>query len=375
MTEARLKVAIVHYWFVGMGGGEKVVQALLELFPDADVFTLVYDTEFSQKIVGKNKLHASFLQKIPFASKMHRKLLPLMPAALENLDLSGYNLIVSSESGPSKGILPGIDALHICYCHSPMRYIWDQYHEYRRHTGFWSKLFMTAFITRLRLWDAVTSSRVDHFIANSHHIARRIRRYYNRDSAVIYPPVDVDSFTPTEGNKDFYLITGRHVSYKRIDLAIAACESLGRSLVVTGAGPDTERLKKLAGAQTRFVGQVPFSELKNYYAGCRAFLMPGEEDFGIAPVEAMASGRPVIALAKGGALDTVREDVSGILFDEQSVEGLTEAISRFEAKELLFKPQTIRAHAEMFSHQRFLKEVSQFVDAKLAGQQVGPAHD
>jgi glycosyltransferase involved in cell wall biosynthesis len=214
---------------------------------------------------------------------------------------------------------------------------------------------------------------VDHFIANSHHIAGRIRRYYNRDATVIHPPVDVDSFTPTGGDKDFYLITGRHVSYKRIDLAIAACEKLGRDLIVTGTGPETERLKKMAGSRTRFVGQVPFSELKTYYAECRAFLMPGEEDFGIAPVEAMASGRPVIALASGGALDTVVEGVSGVLFDEQSVDGLAEAISRFEANEPFFKPQAVRAHAELFSHKRFLKEISRFVDDKLTDRVDRPA--
>ena len=357
-----MKVAIVHYWFVGMGGGEKVVEAFLELYPDADVFTLIEEPKFREKLLNGRPVKTSFLQRIPFAAKFHRHLLPLMPMALENLDLTGYDLVISSESGPAKGVLPALGATHVCYCHSPMRYIWDQYWEYRRSSGLLARLFMGLFITRLRLWDHSSAARVDHFVANSSHIANRIGQYYRRDAAVIHPPVDTDAFAISDELDDYYLVTGRHVGYKRVDLAIQACERLGRPLVITGLGPDTAALKKLAGPNVRFVGQCSFEDLKRYYARARAFLMPGEEDFGIAPVEAMASGRPVLALARGGALDTVIDGKSGILFAEQSVDGLCAAIERFEQTESLFDPRTIRDHAQTFSRERFAIDFAAFVE-------------
>ena len=294
------RVAIVHYWLVGSGGGENVVKAMLELFPQADVFTLVEDPAFSQTIVPRHRLRTSFLQRIPGAARHYRALLPLMPAALENLDLRGYDLIISSESGPAKGIVPPLDAVHICYCHSPMRYLWDQYHEYRESAGWLQRLVLSLCITRLRLWDQASSLRVDRFIANSRYVASRIDRYYRRPAHVIHPPVDVDDFALSETRGDYYLITGRHVSYKRIDLAIAACNALGRKLVITGDGPETARLRAHAGPTITFVGRCSFADLKRHYAECRAFLMPGVEDFGIAPVEAMASGRAVVASGRGG---------------------------------------------------------------------------
>lgn len=358
----RPRVAIVHYWLVGVAGGEQVVRSLLNIYPQADVFTLIADAEVARRIAGDRPVHTSYLQKIPGARKMHRKLLPLMPGALENLDLSGYDLILSSESGPAKGVLVPLGAKHVCYCHTPMRYIWDQFPDYRRDSGPVVRWMMSAFIARLRMWDFLSAARVDAFVANSHHVAQRIAQYYRRDAAVIAPPVDVDEFQIADAVEDYYLITGRHVGYKRIDLAIDACERLGRRLVITGTGPDTEALKRRAGKHTMFVGQCSFAELKRHYARARAFLMPGEEDFGIAPVEAMASGRPVLAFAKGGALDTVIDGATGILFAEQSAEALADAILRFERMEHGFAPQAIRAHACAFSRARFEREFKDFVD-------------
>lgn len=356
------KVAIIHYWLVAIAGGEQVVRSLLNIYPEADVFTLVADEDVARKVAGDRKVVTSYLQKIPGATKMHRKLILLMPSALENFDLSGYDLIISSESGPAKGVLVPLGAKHVCYCHTPMRYIWDQFPDYRRESGRIVRWVMSAAIARLRMWDFLSAARVDAFVANSHHVARRIAQYYRRESTVIAPPVDVDEFYIADAVEDYYLITGRHVGYKRIDLAIDACERLGRRLVITGTGPETESLKRRAGKNTTFVGQCSFPALKAYYAKARAFLMPGEEDFGIAPVEAMASGRPVLAFARGGALDTVVDGSSGILFDEQHVDSLCDAMLRFENCEQRFVPAAIRAHAAGFSRARFEADFRDLVE-------------
>lgn len=365
------RVAIVHYWLVGSGGGENVVKEMLALYPEAHVFTLVERPEFSRTIVPRERLHLSFLRRIPGAARFYRALLPLMPAALENLDLRGFDLIISSESGPAKGIVPPLGAIHICYCHSPMRYLWDQYHEYRSSAGWFTRLVLGLCVTRLRMWDVASSQRVDRFVANSNHVAARIDRYYGRSAEVIYPPVDVEAFAPAKTVGDYYLVTGRHVSYKRIDLAILACNALGRRLVITGEGPETGRLKALAGPTVEFVGQCAFEELTRLYAGARAFLMPGEEDFGIAPVEAMASGRPVIALARGGATETVVDRKTGLFFHEQSATALSDAILAFEECEWSFAPDHIRRHAQCFSVERFRSDFTAFVERAMADARTG----
>lgn len=352
---AGLRVAIVHYWLVGPGGGENVVKTMLRIFPQADVHTMVAKLDYADTVVPRHRLRTSLLQKIPGAPKMHRALLPLAPFALENLNLDDYDLIISSESGPAKGILPPLGAVHVCYCHSPMRYIWDQYHQYRASTGWLQRTAVSLTIDKLRIWDVTNAKRVDRFIANSHHVAKRISKYYRRPSTVIYPPVEVGEFSTAGSIEDFYLITGRHVSYKRIDLAIEACNRLGRRLVITGTGPTIE-----------FAGQCRFEDLKTYYRTARAFLMPGEEDFGIAPVEAMASGRPVIAFASGGATETVVPGLSGLHFQDQTAEGLIQAIEAFEATETAFDPAAIRAHAMRFSRERFLREFSDFVSEAIS---------
>ena len=302
-----MRVAIVHYWLVSMRGGEKVVEALCDMYPDADIFTLVCDHDkISNKLRG-HRIFTSFLQRIPGAKKRYQSMLPLMPFALEGFDLSGYDLILSSESGPAKGIIPPPQAVHICYCHSPMRYIWDHYHLYRRNVGFVARMMMPLVAPLMRAWDANSSLRVDHFVANSHHVASRIAKYYRRSSVVLHPPVAVAEFAPVASVDDFYLCAGQIVPYKRIDLAVRTFTKLQRNLVVVGDGDsqDIAALKRIAGPTIRFTGPASFSELKDYLARCRALIFPGEEDFGIVPVEAMASGRPVIAYGRGGALDTI----------------------------------------------------------------------
>ena len=355
----------MHYWLVGPGGGENVVKTMLRIFPQADIFTLVERPDYSRTVVPRERLRTSFLQKIPGASRLHRMLLPLAPMALENMNLDNYDLIISSESGPAKGVLVPLAAVHVCYCHSPMRYIWDQYHHYRSVSGAFKRLIFALSITRLRMWDVSSAMRVDRFIANSRHVAGRIAKYYRRDAEVIYPPVEVDDFEILGAAEDYYLITGRHVSYKRIDLAIQACNQLGRRLVIAGTGPETGRLRKLAGPTVEFVGQIAFADLKRHYSRARCFLLPGEEDFGIAPVEAMASGRPVIAFASGGAKETVVHGVTGLFFTAQTVESLAAAIVAFEAREASFDPQSIRAHALTFSRGRFLNRFADFVEAAV----------
>ena len=360
------RVAIVHYWIVGDAGGEKVVKAICELFPGADIFTLVHDPDVSAQLYPGHRVISSFIQKIPKASKIYTKLLPLMPSALEGLDLSGYDLVISSESGPAKGVITPADSVHVCYCHTPMRYLWDQFAAYMATSGLLTRFSMMLFGPWLRTWDVSTSTRVDLFVANSNYVKERIWRFYRRDATVIAPPIDVHDFAPVEAPEDFYFIAGRHVAYKRIELAIRMANATGRRLVVSGVGPETAALKKLAGSTVEFVGQVSFAELKSLYARCAAFLMPGEEDFGITPVEAMACGRPVIAYDRGGVRDTVIDGTTGVLFSEQSVEGLIQAIDRFERDRALFKPDAIAQHAQQFSRARFLNDFKRAVDEAVA---------
>jgi len=357
-----MKVAIVHYWLVTMRGGEKVVEELCKLFPEADIFTLVCDREKLSPLLQSKTIHTSFLQRIPGARKHYQKLLPLMPFALEELDLQSYDLVISSESGPAKGIVARPDALHVCYCHSPMRYIWDHYHIYRRDLGLIGRAMMTITAPPLRAWDVTTAARVDAFVANSAHVARRIRRVYNRDATVIHPPVAVDDFQATADLGDFYLCAGQLVTYKRVDLAVRAFTRMGKRLVVVGEGTQMAELKKVAGPSVELVGYQPFPVLRDYLARCRALVFPGEEDFGILPVEAMASGRPVIAFGSGGARETVSSPEVGVTFAEQTEDSLIDAVMRFEARDATFDPAVIRRHAEGFSAALFRERMGRFIE-------------
>jgi glycosyltransferase involved in cell wall biosynthesis len=385
---SKLRVALVHYWLIAHRGGERVLEALCGIFPQADIFTLVYDPERTSPAIRRHRIQTSFIQKLPFGRGHHRAFLPLYPLALESFDLRGYDLVISSESGPAKGVVTGSDTCHICYCHTPMRYLWNQYHDYRASAGGVTRLAMPFFAHYLRQWDYASAARVDYFAANSRNTARRIRKYYGRPSQVIYPPVDVERFAPNPApapvagrNGDpYYLVVSEMVPYKRIDLAIEAFSRPGRRLVVVGDGPELRRLRQLAGRAAgqniEFLGRVEDEGLAQLYAGCRAFIFPGEEDFGIAPLEAQASGRPVVAYGRGGALETIvgyddnkRPEAghcTGLFFSEQTAEALGDAVARFESIERGFDPSFLRHHAESFAAPRFKQEMEAFVVEKLA---------
>ncbi|SFJ36640.1 glycosyltransferase [Jannaschia pohangensis] len=355
MTERR--VAIIHYWLVGMRGGEKVVEALCRMFPGADIFTHVSDPSKLSPTLLRHRITETRIGRLPMARRMYQKYLPLMPRALEELDLTGYDLVISSEAGPAKGVIAPPDAPHLCYCHSPMRYLWDQYHVYRNGAGAVTRALMPPLAHRLRQWDVTSAARVDGFAANSHHVAARIEKYWRRQSRVVAPPVAVEDFAPVSASElgDFYLWAGELAPYKRPDMAVEAFAKLDLPLVVIG-GPDAtvKALQVKAGPKTRFLGKVPFDVLKDHMARCRALIFPGEEDFGIVPVEIMASGRPVIAYGRGGILDTVIDGETGLLFREQSTEALIDAVRRFESDGLdRLDPAALVAHAGKFSEAAF----------------------
>jgi glycosyltransferase involved in cell wall biosynthesis len=374
---ANLRVAIVHYWFVSRRGGERVIDALCELFPGADLFALVADPDGLSPTMRKHKLTTSFLQQFPGSRQFHRYMLPLYPLAVEQFDLRGYDLVISQESGPAKGVLTDPETCHVCYCHTPMRYIWDFYQEYKNRSGlgFFRKAVFGMTAHYARIWDQLSASRVDHFVAGSHNAKRRISKTYRRDSVVIYPPVDVNDAYIVENTEDYYLVVGQLAAYKRVDLAIEACNGLGRELRIVGVGEEYKRLKRLAGPTVTFLGGLSDTELQEQYAHCRALLFPGEEDFGIVPVEAQAFGRPVIAFGKGGALETVRgsfahdltvpEQVTGVFFTEQSASSLADAMVSFEKLEHRFSPDYIRSHTQQFDKQHFIGSMTEFVTEAL----------
>lgn len=357
-----MRVALVHYWLVGMRGGEKVLEALCRMFPDADIFTHVHDPARISPLLNGRVIRTTGISRLPFARRLYRNYLPFMPAALEGLDLTGYDLVISSEAGPAKGVIPPPDAPHLCYCHSPMRYIWDQRHLYRKEASFPARLAMPMLAHRLRQWDVISAARVDRFLANSRHVAARIEKYWRRGSDIVHPPVAVDDFAPVaaEERGDFYLWAGELAPYKRPDIAVEAFTRMQKKLVVIG-GPDGARgaLARKAGPTVEFLGKVPFETLKDRLARCRALVFPGEEDFGIVPVEAMASGRPVIAYGRGGVLDTVRDRETGLLYDDPSVEGLIGAIETFEREGLdSLEPAILQSHARQFDETHFRKGVA-----------------
>lgn len=357
----------MHYWLVGMRGGEKVIEEFCRLYPQADIFTHVAIPENLSDTIKKHRIIETGIARLPGAKKHYQKYLPLMPQALEALDLSGYDLVISSESGPAKGVITGPDTVHVCYCHSPMRYIWDQYHIYRNQAGWLTRSAMPYLAHKLRIWDTVSASRPDHIVANSAFVAKRVAKFWGREADVIHPPVDLEAFklaqTPPE---DFYLTAGELVTYKRADLVINAFNRSGRKLVMIGDGPERERLQASAGPNIQFLGRVSFDVLRDHYARCRALIFPGVEDFGIVPLEVMASGRPVIAYGQGGALETVREGQTGLFFQEDSPAAINTAIDKLEAEYEKFNAATIRAHAEGFSAVRFRDTFSEFVTERMA---------
>jgi glycosyltransferase involved in cell wall biosynthesis len=364
-----MKVAIIHYWLVGMRGGEKVIEALCQMYPQADIYTHVYVPEMVSEKIRQHRVIPTFINSLPRAARMYKTYLPLMPLALEQLDLRGYDLIISSESGPSKGIIAPSDALHVCYCHTPMRYIWNMYHDYRSGAGAVARLMMPPLTHYLRMWDVTSAARVDSFVANSATVARRIHRYYGASSVVIHPPVDTDLFStaPSELG-DYYLMAGELVSYKRPDLAVRAFNEMKLKLVIIGGGEMLEKIRRLAGPTVTVLGSQPFEVLKQHYARCRALIFPGEEDFGMVPVEAMASGRPVVAFGRGGATETVADGVSGVFFAEQTVEAITSAVRSLSAIEI--DPERIAAHARQFGRDQFFQKMRTHIDGLLVQKRI-----
>ncbi len=366
-----MRVALVHEWLVDYSGSERVLEQILNVFPEADLFALVEFLPPNLKSFIQNKsVKTSFIQKLPFAKKKYRAYLPLMPLAVEQFDVSGYDLIISSSHAVAKGVLTGPDQLHIsCVC-SPMRYAWDLQHQYLHESGLdkglkgWLAKWM---LHKIRLWDVRTANGVDAFAAISKFIARRIYKVYGRDATVIYPPVDVSAFTLKEKKEDFYLTASRMVPYKKVDLIVEAFSRMPeKKLVVIGNGPDFKKVKAKAGQNITFMGFLPFEGLRDYMQRAKAFVFAAEEDFGIIPVEAQACGTPVIAYGKGGALETIcgldNENPTGLFFHEQTIDSLIEAVSRFEQASDKFNPSVCRQNAVRFSPERFRNEFSAFVE-------------
>jgi glycosyltransferase involved in cell wall biosynthesis len=350
-----MRSAIIHYWLLNRRGGEKVLDSLCRLLPGADIYTLFCDPRTLSDELHRHRIVASYLDPL---RRWHRNLLPLMPMALEAFDLRGYDLIVSSESGPAKGVLAPSTARHICYCHTPMRYLWDLYPAYRNdwtHSRF-KRALITPFAHYMRQWDYASAARVDRFIANSRNVRTRIWKTYRRESEVIYPPVDVESFHH-ERAEYYFLTVSELVPYKRIDLLVKYFTRTGQALHIAGDGPDSQALRAIAGRNIRFLGRVSDDDLRDLYSHCRAFLMPGEEDFGITPVEALASGKPVIAFGRGGALETV-PPFGGVLFDRQDEESLAAAMSRFEELEPQIQPDRLQEWTRQFSTAEFERRIA-----------------
>lgn len=370
------RVALVHDWLTGMRGGERCLEVFCELFPAADVYTLLHLPGRVSPTIERHRIVTSFVQRLPDVERRYRHYLLLFPAAIRGFDLRGYDLVLSSSHCVAKGARPAAGARHVCYCFTPMRYVWDLYDDYfGPGAGALVRGVMPPVAAALRRWDRRASARVHDFVAISAFVAERVRRCYGRASTVIHPPVDCARFALAPAPGDFYLVVSALVPYKRVDLAVAAAGRLGRRLVVVGTGPEEGRLRRLAGREVEFAGWRDDAEVARLYARCRALLFPGLEDFGITPLEAMAAGRPVIAYGAGGALETVvtpgdaAREPTGLTFAEQTVEALADAMVRFEAQEGAFRPAALRARAETFDRPRFAARIA----AYLGARGVGPA--
>jgi glycosyltransferase involved in cell wall biosynthesis len=360
-----MRVAIVHEWFDTFAGSEKVLEQILLLFPEADLFALVdFMPDLERTFLHGRRVQTSFVQGLPRARKSFRNYLPLLPMAVEQFDLSSYDLVISNSHAVAKGVLTGPDQMHVCYCHSPMRYAWDLQHRYLKESGLdhGLKSWLTRSVLHyLRLWDVRTAYGVNHFVTNSRFIARRVQKVYRRESHVIYPPVNINAFFLVSHKAEFYLTASRMVPYKRMDLIVEAfSRTPDRKLVVIGDGPDMDKIRAKAGPNVEIMGFQPFEVLRDHMQRARGFVFAAEEDFGITPVEAQACGTPVIAFGKGGSLETVVSGATGVFFAEQSIESILEAVDRFEG--MNFDPVRIRVHAEQFSEERFRAEFEVYVE-------------
>lgn len=356
-------IALIHDWLTNFAGGERVLLEISKLFPKAPIFTSVYDQKGARSFAGKD-IRTSFLQKIPFMKSKRELLVPFAPFAFEQINLSKYNLILSSCSMASKGVLSKPGSIQICYCHTPSRYLWEPEVDSRAKTGLFSGLRQRV-AHNLRIWDRLAADRVDYFLANSKYIASRIKKYYQRDSIVVYPPVDIKAYEPGKQSeiKDYYLFVSRLVRYKKCDLVIDAFNDLGLPLKVIGKGPDKKYLQRKAKSNIEFLGYLSNTDMKKYYQEAKAFIFAAEEDFGIVPVEAMACGRPVIAYGKGGVAETVVDGVTGMFFNEQTPQCLIEAVKKFNSDN--YDPKKIRAQAEKFSNEVFRTKYMEAVESIL----------
>ena len=369
-----MKIAIVHDWLVTYAGAERVLGALCELWPEADLYSVIdFLSDEDRAFIGGKHAHTTFIQRLPRARTHYQQYLPLMPLAIEQLDMSAYDLVISSSHAVAKGVLTGPNQVHISYVHSPIRYAWDLQHQYlheaRLETGFKAKLARTL-LHYIRMWDQRTASGVDEFVANSHFISRRINKTYRRPSTVIYPPVDTERFTLHEAKEDFYLTASRMVPYKRMPMIIEAFARMPeKRLIVIGTGPEMNKAKELATPNVTLLGYQSFSVLLHYMQRARAFVFAAEEDFGIAPIEAQACGTPVIAYGRGGVLETVRglehSHPTGVFYPEQTADALIRAVAHFESEQHLITPQACRDNAERFSTERFRQEMKAFVDTRV----------
>jgi glycosyltransferase involved in cell wall biosynthesis len=362
-----LSVAIAHDWLTGMRGGEKVLESFCRLFPGAPIYTLVHIGGSVSPLIESHPIRTSFVQRLPLRKRFYREYLPLFPTAVEGFDLDNIDLVISTSHCAAKAVVPTGRSVHICYCHSPMRYAWDQFDAYfgRERLGSLGHAAARTVLAWLARWDRATAGRVDRFVANSAFVAGRIARYYNRAASVLHPPVDVEFFTPDGGSPgDYFLVVSALVPYKRLEIAIEAARRMQVALRIVGTGPELATLRAIAGANVDFLGSVDASTLRALYRGARALVLPAEEDFGIAPIESLACGRPVVALGRGGALETVEPNVTGLLVSEPSPDAFVDAMSR--VAELAFDPATLAARAQAFGVTRFEAAFSALVDETLA---------
>ena len=363
-----LSVAIVHEWFVNYMGSEKCVESFVNIWKEADIFSLVdFLNERDRETILKGKrAHTSLIQNFPFAQKHFRQYLPFFPFAIEQLDISSYDVIVSSSHSVAKGVLSSANQLHICYCHTPIRYAWDLYHQYMKSidSKFYS-IIPKYFLYKIRMWDYTTANRVDYFLANSNHIKKRIKKIYNKDAEVIYPPVDVDKFGLYQNKEEFYLTAARFVPYKKVDLIVSAFSKLrDKKLIVIGDGPELENLKKIASPNIDFIGHQTFDRLKYYMQRAKAFIYAAEEDFGITVVEALSCGTPVIAYKIGGTAETVVDGKTGVHFETQTPDSIMQSVIKFEKAENGFDSNYIYNSALKFSRSEFERQIKEFVDKK-----------
>lgn len=360
-----LKVALVHDWLVGKGGGERVLYDLHTMFPKAPIYTLVYDNAKAPEWCLDCDIRTTYIQNWPGAKAHHKLLLSFMPKAWEALDFSEYDLVISSCSSCCKGIVTGPDTIHICYCHSPIRYVWDLYHDYLRDASVFKRPFMRRIIHKIREWDYEAAQRPDIFISNSDFVGRRIAKFYRRDSVTVHPASSLIGASIAKPD-DYYLVVSRFVGYKRIDIAIEACNKLSRHLVVVGSGGEDEgRLRGMAGPTIEFKGEISDSEILEYYTHAKAFLFPGLEDFGLTPVEAMSAGCPILAYGQGGALETVIDGKTGLFFESQTVDSLVSCIERFEERGVSYTRQEISKYARLFSREKFKEELLSLIDRSM----------